>query len=503
MFFVIFDRVLIYSYFNSSYTGTDDMVMWQGAYDYMHGNFYAPYFYGQNYNVMLDCFFAIPFLLLDIPFHTSLFIATSFTALFPFFIFSFVLYRRKYTVEAFAFLIIPLLLPIEYGILTSISRGFVGGLFFTGFFVFPLLNPEKKSCWIIAAFAASMGHFVNPNLIIVSFPVFVYLLLINFKKVSFYLITLISAVPAFFLMKMADDFYLLHPDYICNPKAILSYDLDRFIKSFDDLDFYFSYLTPLTWFAGWLILPIGFVIGIILIKKNYKKATAIILGVLFILFTLGISKIHQASSSLFYSATRMYLGVPIFTGIIFFWVKPLFSKIPDKQLKLSLVCITICVFMLKSGLYSLVVQEHTKKLDLNPVAINKIKSITCECDSIKKITDKHQIDLVVTIPTWDTLSSISFRQFLSFGCPLMKKKFPTIIMNVLEARVWLYNKESESVRKNILFYGGPNDIARLKAIENCEILNDRPSSTVYIIKNNTLRLDSLLHKLHVQSPKGW
>src|SRR3954463_8159160 len=184
--FVILDRIFIYTHFNHKFVGNDDLIFWQGATDYMKGDFYAPYFYGQNYNVMLESFFAIPFLKLGLSYKLAFFIATSSIALFPFFLFSIVLFKKQYVPEAFFFLVIPLLLPVEYGIITSISRGFVNGLFFTGFFVFPLLYPEKKSSWIIAALAASIGHVVNPNLIIVSFPLYLYLLFVNFKKIYFY-----------------------------------------------------------------------------------------------------------------------------------------------------------------------------------------------------------------------------------------------------------------------------------------------------------------------------
>jgi hypothetical protein len=495
---VILDRLFIYSNFNSKFLGSDDMVFWQGAHDYMNGHFHVPYFYGQNYNVMLESFFAIPFLELSVPYHLAFFLSTSIITLFPFFMFSIVFWRKGFVSEALFFVIIPLLLPIDYGIITSISRGFVNGLFFSSFYVFALVYPEKKSSWIIAAFAAAIGHFVNPSIIVVTLPVFTYLFLVNFKKIPFYLYSMIIILPVLFLQWKIKEWYSLHPEINLCPMLILEFDKTMILQSFNDLDSYFSWITPLVWPAGWLILPIGLIAGILLtVKKDKEKGVAVIIGILFIVVSLGVNKIHQSLSSILFSAVRMYLGIPIFTGIMFFWLRPLFSKITNRQFSNALLCIAICTFFIKSSLYSMVVDKHTKRLDIGMVAINRRKDVECECDKIKKIAVENKIDLVVTIPSWDTLSSVPMREFLAYGCPLLKTDFPSIILNVYEKRFWLYQKEKKSVRKNILFYGGPTDVDYLKTIKNCTLLNDKSSQSIYMITDNTLTLDSLCRKLNV------
>src|SRR6187551_3355709 len=130
---VLADRILLLINFSFRYTGSDDLIFWQAATDYMHGIFHEPYFYGQDYNFMLESVFAIPLLALGIPHYIALPVSSAFISLFPFFFFARILYKRNYLIESFVFLVIPLLLPIEYGILTSVTRGFVSGLFFSAF----------------------------------------------------------------------------------------------------------------------------------------------------------------------------------------------------------------------------------------------------------------------------------------------------------------------------------------------------------------------------------
>src|ERR1017187_1636779 len=93
---VVLDRILLLNYFNFKYVGSDDLIFWQSATDYMHGVFHEPYFYGQNYNFMLESFFAIPFLKLGIPYHYAFPIVSSIVSLFPFFLFSSILFKRGF-----------------------------------------------------------------------------------------------------------------------------------------------------------------------------------------------------------------------------------------------------------------------------------------------------------------------------------------------------------------------------------------------------------------------
>lgn len=494
--FVLLDRIFIYIHFNSNFVGNDDLIFWQGATDYLKGDFYSPYFYGQNYNVMLESFFAIPFLKLGLSFPLAFFIATSSISLFPFLFFSFVLFKRKYTSEALFFLIIPLLLPIEYGIITSMSRGFVNGLFFSGFFIFSLLNPEKKGYWVITALATSIGYVVNPSIVIVAFPLYIYLLFINFRKVSFYLYSILAVAPALAWEIIAQVFYAENPEYLLNPLMELKFNLSLFLKSFHQPTIFFGYLTPVIWPVGWLILFIILFIGIRLLKLDFKKGVAILSTLLFIILTLGINKVHTYMDSIFLPASRMYLGIPIFTGIIFFWSRSLLTKITDRQLQFSLLSAAFLAIFLKLFLYTSTVNKHTASTVYGGVSIIKLEDLKCDCDKIKQIAINKQIDLVVPVATW-YYGSVSNKEFINYGCSILEEDFPTTMLNIYEKRSWVKVDVKNWPGKNILFYGTPKDMNKLRTIENCEIIDDNPDHTIFIINNNTLGIDALLDKVGV------
>lgn len=96
----------------------------------MHLRFHEPRWYGQDYNTLLESLLAAPLVALELPYAVALPVASSVLCLAPFVLLSACALRAGWVVSAFAVLATPLLLPIRYGMLTSIPRGFVTGMVF-------------------------------------------------------------------------------------------------------------------------------------------------------------------------------------------------------------------------------------------------------------------------------------------------------------------------------------------------------------------------------------
>lgn len=490
---VLTDRYLLLSYFGFKFVGSDDTIFWLGAHDYMNGKFYTPYFYGQDYNFMLESIFAVPLLALHVPYYIALPLSTSFITLFPFFLFSYILLKREHIIASLIFLLIPLTLPIEYGILTSMTRGFASGLFFCGFLVFPLMEPHKKSFWFICALSTSLGYFVNPSSVVFSFPICLYLLFHNFKSPSYYFVQATGILPVLVLEYFAKNFVSTRPDYNCHPFMKLEFNWSRITSSFDTLDNYFSYFTPLIWCAGWLVLIIIFLIGITLLKKDAKKAFALIIGVLFIFLSLGLNKIHDRIDTIFLTSARMYLCVPLLFGLACFWGRELFP-LTNHSLLLSLAGASISIFLIKMSLFDSTIDKYTKKKNYGPVAIKKIDDLCKECARIKDSLAVYPSDLVLFSPSWDPRYNVPEVEFYTYTCPLLEKNFPPTLINMYERRAWVLNTEKKTVKKNILFYNPDIDLDLLHSLKNCKILTLK-SPKMFVIMNNTLTTDSLLHSM--------
>jgi len=496
---LISDRIVLLTNFNFKYVGSDDLIFWQAATDYMNGKFYEPYFYGQNYNFMLESFFAIPFIKLGIPYFYAFPICSSITALFPFIFISVFLKKNGYSTESLCFLILPVLLPIEYGILTSITRGFISGIFFSSFLIISLLSPLKKTSWLIAALSLSLGFVFNPNSLVFTLPVCTYMLLTNWKKIAFYAINLVTILPVLSIQYFAKKFYENNQEFNVSKMMNIEFDVKIIFDNLKHLDQFFTYFTPVLWFAGWLILVVIFFVGIYILNKDWIKGISLIFGVLFIIFTLGINKINDHIDSIFLSSTRMFLAIPLFTGLAFFWIRR-YIVFSDRQLKLSFAIVSLTVFFLKASVLPAVAKFHTTLTNYGPVAIKKSKELVCDCNNLDSIATKYNATLLAFVPTWNL--NVPHMEFYNYGCPLLIKKFPQTVMNIYEKRTWVYLKQKRNIQKNIIIYGSgistnTNEIKQNENLRgiNIEVVSENP--TIIIIKNNKLRLDSLFKKLMI------
>ena len=130
---VIVDRYFILEKFAWVYTDSDQSIMWAGLSDYSNGIFKEPRFYGQNYNTFLEAFLAVPLFERGIRPNVALPLITSFLALLPFVILSlFTLLKKSNLIMSLLILAMPLMLPVSYGMLTSMPRGFVTGIAIAG-----------------------------------------------------------------------------------------------------------------------------------------------------------------------------------------------------------------------------------------------------------------------------------------------------------------------------------------------------------------------------------
>ena len=122
------ERAWLLLHFGFTHIGIDDALIQQVAIDYGNGFFREPFLYGQNYNPMLEALLAAPFIRLGAAPWIALPIITSLLALLPFWSLSLWCLLRQEALAAFAVAAIPLLLPVEWGLITSLPRGWVHGL---------------------------------------------------------------------------------------------------------------------------------------------------------------------------------------------------------------------------------------------------------------------------------------------------------------------------------------------------------------------------------------
>lgn len=397
-----------------------------------------------------------------------------------------------------AFLLIPLLLPIEYGILTSVSRGFISGLFFASFLAPALLNPDKRSAWLLAAFSFGLGYIFNPNSLVFSLPVMLFLLTVNYRRIWFYAVNVLAVTPMLLLEMWAKSFYTRHPDYRVHQMWDIHFDFGKILENFSHLDKFFGYFTPLIWQVGWLSLVVILLLGILQLRRDWRKGLSLIFGIVFMVGTLGINKVNDGIDTIFLSSTRMFLGIPLLTGLAFYWNRDLL-KVSDKHLKFGMVAMAWTVLVVKSNFSEMVTTQHANKaIAAGAMPLKRTRHMEQDCAKLAELAAKEHIDLIIFVPNWEY--NVPNLEFYNYGCPLLQPAFPKTLMNVYERRTWQFHEEEHKVEHNILIYNYGIDTSRVDTFPNASTLSTNPSLTVF--RENKLPLDSLLKILNLSMKRN-
>ncbi|MCY7409360.1 MAG: hypothetical protein LH473_03740 [Chitinophagales bacterium] len=265
------DRWMILSQFAFKYTDHDQTLMWSGAREMMHGLFHEPCFYGQNYNTMMEGLFSVPLICMGLLYPVSLPLLTSALALFPYLLFSLICLRKKKYINACIILLICILLPAEYGMMSSMSRGFVTGIFVASIACMGLFHPNNKSSWFLFGLFGTLSFWVNGNSVLLIIPVFIFLFLHHARNFWFYVFTALGFIPAAVWIYFAFRFYVLHPGYIFYQSIDYSFSFQLLFDSFKNLNSFFNDVTPLFWNAGWLVLILIVIESVILFIQKILK----------------------------------------------------------------------------------------------------------------------------------------------------------------------------------------------------------------------------------------
>lgn len=388
---LIIDRGLSLVNFGFVFTDLDQTVLWNGAMDYSNGVFHEPFFYGQAYNYLLEAFLAVPLLWMNVPVFKALPIATSILSVLPFVVFGFLLMKKGQPFWALLCLCIPIILPIEYGLLTTMSRGFVQAHLFVPLLFLPLLDPTKKRNSIVLFLAAGACFISNGSSILIVVPVIIWVFLHQFRSLQFYLSSLL-VLPFFILDHLAKGFYEIHPERVLHSVSGLRIDTQTFTNSIANTNL-FEHLFPFV--SSWgVVYPILFaLLALIACRANLKKEFAVIASIIILLlFTLAIPKVHQAyeNAGVFFTSSRLYLFVPILFILSAFLV---FRKRIIPQWTILFLLIGSGLMVVNKGIN---IQETVDEVTINtsfPIAKNQ--DLINRWNELKMLSTEHKVDLII------------------------------------------------------------------------------------------------------------
>jgi len=485
---VILDRINTYFRFSIVFADSDQTLLWQVAKDMMSGTFHGPCFYGQSYNPVIEPLLAIPFLFSGLGFPAALPLATIILGLSPFLMLSFYFYKRFGPLTGILPLIISLLLPPEYSMLTSISRGFVTGIFFavTGFVLFAFHKSFYSK--FIGGISFGIGIYANPNCVLL-FPLILPFLPRNRKELFRILMPLIlgfSLGLTSFLFNAA--YYNAHPDMVIHGAPGMDISLAAFLNVTGRLDSYFNFVTPLLWRAGWISLSLFVIIGIRLWQHSRKiEFLTLLLLFGFILFSFFVSKVSDGTNSVFFSGSRMFLAYPFILMFVFIFGSQTLVSQRKASLFFLLIALAILSFTVKILAFDFFLKDTMKGSKNSIVKVFTVNELRETCKDLLSFAD-GKVDLIIA-NSKDTPD-----QPVSYGCPCLDRKFPVTLQPLYERRSWLLPVVMDQVHKRVLIHGRDTAIWKRMHLEGLEIIRVDKQKGWLLIENH-LTTGDLLDKI--------
>lgn len=481
-------RIFVLKQFAFAYTDSDQVVMWCGARDFSLGEFHEPAYYGQNYNSMIEAFFASLFFKWVTPRH-ALPIITSVLALFPYFIISGVCYLKKYKVQAFLVLTLPLLLPPEYDLITSMPRGFITGIFFAVIGSIAVYYPEKRWGYFCFTFFNLIGISLNPNAVLITFAIGIILFFTNYKNKLFYVYTTIGALLGVLPYLFIQHFYEQHPKYIVHGQWKLEFSIEYLKQGFLNLNRSFAYIIPGLWYQSVILflLLLAFIRALFR-QKELINAWAMCLLFLFILFTMGINKIYDGDETLFYHYSRMFLALPLILALFIAFIK--IEK--QKRVTWMVVILAFSFFSFKTMILEELVSERVKQAQNAMITTAEVGEVLSSCDAINVVCKQQEVNLVMIVEVWSD-------NFINYGCLACDETFPPTLYPKNDRRAWRMVEEKDKINKTVLLIDqGETMKNNVSDPELKDLMITSLGNRMYLIKNNVLTTMDLMKRLKLK-----
>jgi hypothetical protein len=491
-------QVMIFFRINLGPIDSDQPFMWIGAHDYAQGRFYEPRFYGQDYNTFMEALFAVPFMWMSIPVYMSVPIATHLIFLTPWVFTAFWLFLRNRKAAAILMLFVPLCMPVEYDIVNGIPRGWVTGLFFCSFFVTSLYNPRLMRLVALNTVCAIIGYFVNPNSVVVSAPVMLFIFLHNYRRISYYVTTawcLVSVIPFYLIF---DLFYQRHPDYVVYG---LFYSLtpSHFLHNLAALPAAFVHITPFLTGQWWIPIVAACVLGVALYFFHRKTFFAF-LGLWFVVLLSCLSdKTTDGSWWPFYSYSRMFLGIPfvlaLFGGMLPGWRRGFLrqrpaGRRPARRIRAEWIIAGVLVIYLPLKFFFFekrVAHNLQDKLWIG-VHLVPLKDVLNAVPYYGNKCREYGVeDLCISNPFW--LSS-----YIAYGGPAIYPDYPRTQESNSERRYRVREEGKTRYRKGLIYISSKSDIDKWIRTKNFEMVRLDDYGLFYI-KNNRLSIHDFLKEV--------
>ncbi len=443
-------RISAITHFGIQYAGSDDVLFWTVANDFAHGIFHEPYLYGQNYNPPLESLLAVPLLWSNVPIHVAMPIITSLLAIAPFVSFSYWHMRKREWAAAAAFLFVPLLLPVQWDIITTMTRGFVTGIAVFATLPWALHIDSRHWRTAIVGFILGLSVYLNPNAAIFGLPFAIWFLLRSNSRLKDFLHMAAGGIPTLAMQYYSLHFYAVRPGRIVHridDWRMEFHPINLIPEGLNQLGLHFEWLMPLVWGHGsWVLGALALAAHFAARQGNRPAAWAVLSVAPLILLSLAFPKVYDGFSHVLYPYSRMYLAAPLLLA----WA---LASIRWPKPQVCIPILAACCLLaagVKTTRMQVSVAQAMQPMEGVPVGSWPYQQFKSLVDQVNKVAHWESADLVVFLDGQDGMLHLA----MGYGASIVQPNFPPTLFVGFDRRWWRRQAEKQAKHGAILFVGG-------------------------------------------------
>lgn len=468
----LIDINIFFHHYGKKFTDSDQLIFWLQSQDFSKGIFHNLYLYGQDYNIPFESILAAPLLYLGVPIENAL-IAVNLLSIFGLFVvLAYHAFKHRSEIGIFLTLITPLVLPIEWLILTSSARGFIGGVVLSVLGI--LFHNSFKQHWkaAIGIFIMFLGFTINPNAVVLIFPYGIFLL---FKRKIYWkqVLLAIPLIAAWYLLLLNEKAAM---PVVIHPSWSISWEWSAFKHSIQNFNDLFKGVLPLFYEIG-ALWPLYLVLVYFIAKKKKNRSIEFtaIATLLFLFISLGINKVSDGTSSIYFPYSRMFIGFPFVVLMLFIYLFK--SQAAKKSTIYSLIALGILGFTLKQLYFSERIDRalHTSS---GVVQVRYVPDLRAQCLQLDSMLIEKDKKLLLFHYKADELT---------YGCKVYANT-PTLHPRY-ERRYWLMERYKNIKANEVLFFDWTNKIQT--EIDKITFVRDTSSSEPLFFTHDTSSLQTI------------
>lgn len=475
-------RAIILHRFAFTHVGIDDALIMQVAIDYGNGLFREPYLYGQNYNPMLEALLAAPLVRVGAPPWIALPAITSLLALLPFWSWAIWALRKGESAPAMAIAAVPLVLPVEWGMITSMPRGWVHGLALLAFIPWMLDGRNSVLRHLLIGFTLMLALLCNANALPVVAAIALWLGLTRMPHPSLWAASAASLALGYAVHRSAQSWYEARPGTVVHPlqQSDMAFSADLLRAGLAGIDAHALHMHPFDG-MGWLAFALAAAASVaLMLRGRWEAGAALLASLVVLLFALGLPKVHEGCASVFFPQSRMMLSLPlILAGAAALLLR---SSMPTRWAVLGLLMVLLAASTVRLLGLDATVRHELALQDCAWVREEPIAEVRDHCARVKAAARSSNARLVVPI-RWPGIRDDHAWHFkahlICYACEALDPDFPPTYGAGYDRRSWRREEHDPQGADGVLFVGGRRG-AWLNPIE--------PSLTRHFIADDRLLL---------------